>query len=61
MGEEKKKEKNRAEGSNTNSKNTLLKKIITQHQIFMEAVGFQMLLLGSCSSLDAKEEMRGGK
>jgi len=46
MGEEKKKDKNRAEGSNTNSKNTLLKKTIIQHQIFVEAAGFRLELLG---------------
>ena len=45
MGEEKKKEKNRAEGSNTNSKNTSLKKTITQHQIFVEAARFRLELL----------------
>ena len=50
MGEEKKKkEKTKAKESNTSLKNMLLKKkkkTITQYQIFVEAVGFRLELLG---------------
>ena len=51
MGEEKKKEKKRAKGSNTSLKNTpLKKKKITQHQIFVVAAKFRLELLGfKCS------------
>ena len=47
MGEGKKKEKNRAEGSKAFIGKYFIKmKTITQHQIFMEAAGFRLELLG---------------
>ena len=46
MGEEQKKEKNRVEGSKAFIEKYFIKKKITQHQIFVEAVGFQLELLG---------------
>ena len=47
MGEGKKKEKNRAEGSMAFiEKYSIKKKMITQHQIFVEAIGFRLELLG---------------
>ena len=46
MGEEKKKEKNRAKGSKAFiEKYFIKKKTITQHQIFVEDVGFRLELL----------------
>ena len=47
MGEEQKKEKNRVEGSKAFIKKYFIKKkTITQHQIFVEATGFRLELLG---------------